>query len=187
MGETIKQNNGRILTGRDFYEEVREDAADMQREIDEANKQIDKNNKDQNPNNDVPVNEKDFGDHGVDFDSDHSDRNGNLDSSVEDITTDPRGDMTNTPLPDPNKTGAEFDRIGEITHGDPTIYGDSYYNQNTNGGWVESVPVDDGYYFEDAWVEYGNFNEEIVNQYVNYLSSDNYGGNLEFEPFEYTK
>ena len=55
-----------------------------------------------------PVNERDFGDHNVDFDNDHSDDNGNLDNSVKDITTDGSG-ANNGALPDPNETGRKFD------------------------------------------------------------------------------
>ena len=45
--------------------------------------------KDGNPENDRPVNEDDFGDHNVDFFDEYSDEHGNLDDSVEEITTDP--------------------------------------------------------------------------------------------------
>ena len=200
------------------YDEVRQDEQDLQNDIDRANDQIDANNSDHNPYNNDPVNESDFGDHGVDFDDEHSDGQGNLDPSVEDITTDPTGDRTNDPLPDPNQTGAAFDYQGNATSGDPTLYEDSYYNQSANAGsygtestsgagstgfyeeevpfvqsisdnaWVETVPVSDDYYYESAWVEYGDgSNEEIVNSYVDYMSSDYYGGNLESESFEYTR
>ncbi|MBQ3307384.1 MAG: hypothetical protein IJG68_04235 [Bacilli bacterium] len=91
-------------------EEIKQEEADLQQKIDEANHTIENNNKDQNPSNDTPVNESDFGSHNVDFFEEYSDSNGNLDSSVENITTDPTGDMTNQPLPDPNQTGAIFDQ-----------------------------------------------------------------------------
>ncbi len=83
-------------------EEVKQDEQDMQQKIDEANDKI---------NNGETVNESDFGDHGVDFDENHSDENGNLDDSVENITTDGTGAHdANDPLPDPNETGKDFDK-----------------------------------------------------------------------------
>ena len=80
-------------------EEVKSDARDMQDKIDQANDNISKGK---------PVNESDFGDHGVDFDDNHSDSNGNLDGSVDNITTDGKG-ADNGALPDPNETGKKFD------------------------------------------------------------------------------
>lgn len=74
--------------------EVAKDDKDLQDKIDEANDKIDNGDK---------VNEDDFGDHDVDFDDDHSNENGDLDDSVKDITTDPSGDQTGEPLPDPNE------------------------------------------------------------------------------------
>lgn len=93
-------------------EEVRQDEEDMQERIDDANEQIE-HNQDSDPTNDAPINESDFGDHNVDFNDEHEDGNGNLNDSVENITTDPTGDQTGQPLPDPNETGAEFDRQAE--------------------------------------------------------------------------
>ena len=94
-------------------EEIKEEEQDLQDKIEDANKQIEENNKDNNTSNDIPVNESDFGDHNVDFDDEHSDDQGNLDDSVENITTDPTGDQTGEDLPDPNVTGAEFDKQAE--------------------------------------------------------------------------
>lgn len=120
------------------HEEVRQDDQDLQDKIDEANQQIDQNQSDHNPGNDTPVNEGDLG-HGVDFDDDHSDQNGNLDPSVGGITTDPSGDQSDEPLPDPNLTGADFDARGDSYYSAPVSYssavdeyveslaGDSYY------------------------------------------------------------
>ena len=80
-------------------EEVKADDKDMQDKIDQANENISKGK---------TVNESDFGDHGVDFDDDHSDEHGNLDDSVDGITTDGRG-ADNGALPDPNETGKKID------------------------------------------------------------------------------
>ena len=80
-------------------EEVKKDNKDMQEKIEKANEKID---------NGQTVNESDFGNHNVDFDNSHSDENGNLDKSVENITTDNSG-YKNEPLPDPNATGKGFD------------------------------------------------------------------------------
>ena len=73
-------------------EAVEEDDKDYQDNIDDAN---------ENNNNGGNVNEDDLG-HGTDFDDEHSNENGDLDDSVTDITTDPSGDQTYEPLPDPN-------------------------------------------------------------------------------------
>jgi hypothetical protein len=78
---------------QEYEDKIRQDEKDLQDKIDEANK---------NQNSGGKVNESDFGDHDVDFDNDHSDKDGNLDDSVKDITTDPSGDKTDEPLPDPN-------------------------------------------------------------------------------------
>ena len=90
-------------------EEIKQDEQDLQDKIEDANTQIENNNKDQDTTNDTPVNESDFGDHNVDFFDEFSDDNGNLDNSVENITTDPTGYVADKPLPDPNETGAVFD------------------------------------------------------------------------------
>lgn len=93
-------------------EEVAQDAADLEENIEDANEQIEENNSDDDKTNDTPVNEEDLG-HGVEFDEEHQDGNGNLNDSVENITTDPHGDETGQDFPDPNQTGAEFDAAGE--------------------------------------------------------------------------
>ncbi len=89
-------------------QKVEEENKDMQDKIDEANDKIEHGG---------TVNEDDFGDHDVDFDDQHSDKDGNLDDSVKDITTDPTG--SDQDLPDPNKTGEEFDKKAPTTTNDP--------------------------------------------------------------------
>lgn len=91
-------------------EEVQKYNDQTQKDIDTANDKINNNNKDQDTSNDTKVNEKDFKNKNVDFDDDHSDKDGNLNDSVKDITTDGTNDKTNEELPDPNETGAEFDK-----------------------------------------------------------------------------
>ena len=98
-------------------EEVKEDAKDLEEKIEDANEQIDQNNSDDDKTNDKPVNEDDLG-HGVQFDDQHQDGNGNLNDSVENITTDPRGDETDMDFPDPNETGKAFDEAGEAMNND---------------------------------------------------------------------
>ncbi len=78
---------------QEYEDKIKQDEKDLQDKIDEANK---------NQNSGGKVNESDFGDHDVDFDNDYSDKDGNLDDSVKDITTNPSGDKTDEPLPDPN-------------------------------------------------------------------------------------
>lgn len=84
---------------RRIEEEVERDNANLQNQINNANTKI---------NNNEQVNESDFGGH-VTFDDGYKDNNGNLDNSVENITTDSTGDKTNDPLPDPNAMGADFE------------------------------------------------------------------------------
>ena len=120
----------------------------MQDRIDDANDQIDKNH-DDDPSNDKPVNEEDFGDHNVDFYDDYEDGNGNLDDSVENITTDPEGDQTGEPLPDPNETGEEFDAAMDgygiptefIDEGDGEIISDYGDGGNAQGNTKNSAPA----------------------------------------------
>ena len=95
-------------------EEVKQDEQDFNNKIEEANNQIEENNKDTDTSNDTPVNEKDFGDHNVDFDDQHSDISGNLNDSVENISTDNSDVKTPADLPDPNVTGAEFDKKAPV-------------------------------------------------------------------------
>lgn len=98
-------------------QQVAQSDQDLQNKIDAANEQIDKNNEiaASQPSDSTetaqtdPVNESDFGDHNVDFDENHSDSQGNLDNSVQDITTDGTDSKTEADLPDPNQTGQEFD------------------------------------------------------------------------------
>ncbi|MBP5678852.1 MAG: hypothetical protein J6X28_03380 [Bacilli bacterium] len=156
-------------------EEVRQDEEDLQQHIEDANEQIDHNHEDQNPQNDQPVNEADLG-HGVDFDDDHSDEHGNLDSSVEHITTDPTGDMTDQPLPDPNQTGAAFDAAAEQNNSNPPAG-----NTNDDNGSVESVPVPDDYYYEDSWIEY----DDAVAGYVDYLADQMFVEDV--DSYQYTR
>ena len=137
-------------------EEVKQDEGDLQDRINQANNQINHNNADHDPTNDKPVNEDDLG-HGVDFDDDHSNSQGDLDPSVENITTDSTGDMTNEPLPDPNVTGKDFDAAGDLLPSKSVEIvedEDLVDVEEEEVEWVESVPVDDDTYYEDAWVEY---------------------------------
>ena len=193
--------------------EVVQEAQQLQTDIAEANQQIAENNADQNPANNVPVNESDFGAANVQFDEQHSDAQGNLDNSVENITTDPTGDMTNEPLPDPNQTGQAFDaqmdssysysapaaiapEAGEVlTYDENSSIGESYQNTVVTeeatvtfdgNGWITAEPVDDGYYYENAWVEEipaGATNEQIVDSYVESMATDYavYGSDLQAE------
>ena len=94
----------------DQQRQIEEDEQDLQDRIEDANDRIDEGG---------TVNEDDFGDHDVDFDDEHSDEQGNLDDSVHDITTDPTGDQTGQDLPNPEDTGADFDREAPTTTNDP--------------------------------------------------------------------
>lgn len=82
------------------------DDIQFEQDIKTANEQIEMNN-DDDPTNDKPVNETDFKGHVVDFDDDHSNSNGDLNSNVQDITTDGTG--ANETLPNPDITGKQYD------------------------------------------------------------------------------
>ena len=82
------------------------DDIQFEQDIKTANEQIEMNN-DDDPTNDKPVNETDFKGHVVDFDDDHSNSNGDLNSNVQDITTDGTG--ANETLPNPDITGEQYD------------------------------------------------------------------------------
>ena len=108
-------------------QEIEDDEKDLQQDIEDANNQIDENNKDQNPGNDTPIKEEDFGDHGVDFDGDPTTDNGELDDSVQDITT--NGDGVGGEMPDPGESGDAFDQEAPDYNNQPsgTVGGDSSY------------------------------------------------------------
>lgn len=82
---------------RQQEEQVRQDEEDLQEDINNANQTIE---------NGGTVNEDDFGDHNVQFDDEYSDENGNLDSTVENITTDGTGAVDgDEELPDADSLG----------------------------------------------------------------------------------
>ena len=82
---------------RQQEEQVRQDEEDLQEDINNANQTIE---------NGGTVNEDDFGDHNVQFDDDYSDENGNLDSTVDSITTDGTGAVDgDAELPDADSLG----------------------------------------------------------------------------------
>lgn len=144
----------------DVKKDVENENKKLQQDIDKANEKINNNNKDTDKSNDTPVNESDFGGK-VDFDNNHSDANGNLDDSVENITTDGTGAyQASDPLPDPNETGAKFDSQAG------TFYGDN------------------GYTFSGSIYEYNTSysNEEIVDSYINNMVDSDY----EEEAYQYT-
>ena len=193
-------------------QEVMQDEQDLQETVDHINEQINENH-DDNPQNDQPVNEHDY--EGIDFDDDHSDQNGNLDDSVQNVTTDPTGDMTDQPLPDPNDTGRDFDAEGEELGGaaapiennaaqasEPEEHYEAPAEQSNQSApvveyeepvvesysdtqWVESVQVPDDYYYENAWVE-----EDPVDYSAEvdaYVESLDGAGALEEEAMEYVR
>lgn len=168
-------------------EQVRRDEEEMQKLIEQANDKIDDGK---------TVNEDDFGDHGVEFDDEYQDGKGNLDDSVENITTDPTGDQTGKPLPDPNQTGAAFDaqapayngtQTSTTTSGSTTQHrvDEGSTTQQVEGGWIETKPVEDGYYYEDSWVEEEPY-QAAVNEYVEGLADTTQEIPLE-EAYQYTK
>ena len=142
-------------------EEVKQDAADLEEKIEDANEQIQENNSDNDPSNDKPVNEDDLG-HGVQFDKEHQDGDGNLNDSVENITTDSHGDETGNDFPDPNEMGAEFDALGEAM----------------NDGTPKSAAT------EKNATRVKLTDEQIADLYIDYLSMYN---NSNEKGYQYTK
>lgn len=108
---------------------VKEDNKDLQDKINEVNNNI---------NNGKTQNESDFGNHDVKIDDEYKDENGNIDKSVKDITTDSTGVKTTNNLPDPNKTGAEFDANAPKTDStsNPT-YIEEDYNPSTDPDCID--------------------------------------------------
>ena len=80
----------------DVEKEVEEENNKTQEEIDSINTTI---------NDDNMPNENDY--NNVDFDDNHSNNNGDLNDSVQNVTTD--GARADEPLPDPNDYGKDFD------------------------------------------------------------------------------
>lgn len=148
-------------------EEIKKDDQQFQDQIDKANGTIDRNNSDQDSSNDEKVNENEFGGN-VDFDEDHSDENGNLDDSVENITTNGDGDQTGEELPDPNQTGAEFDKKSPS--------GDS----SSSTEQLEEAPSTSTSGTGDETYEY----EELIDQLIEQEAAQS---STETEGYQYTK
>ena len=104
----------------------------------------------------------------VDFDEDHSDENGNLDDSVENITTNGDGDQTGEELPDPNQTGAEFDKKSPS--------GDS----SSSTEQLEEAPSTSTSGTGDETYEY----EELIDQLIEQEAAQS---STETEGYQYTK
>lgn len=82
----------------EIQEEIKKDDQDLQDKIDDANDKL---------NQGGTVNESEL-DHGVEFDDNHSNENGDLDDSIKDMTTDGTG--SGGSLPDPEESGNQFDQ-----------------------------------------------------------------------------
>ena len=147
--------------------EIKKDDQQFQDQVDKANETIDRNNSDQDTSNDEKVNESEFGGN-VDFDEDHSDDNGNLDDSVENITTNGDGDQTGEELPDPNQTGAEFDKKAPS--------GDS----SSSAEQLEEAPSTSTGGTGDETYEY----EELIDQLIEQEAAQS---STETEGYQYTK
>lgn len=156
-------------------EEIRQEEEDLQENIANANEQIERN-QDGDPTNDRPVNERDLG-AGVKFDEEDSDEFGNLDNSVENLTTDPTGNQEGQPLPDPNETGRRFDEEGNYLPVEDVNY-DEYeiIEDNTNGNDNTSDNTTDEQTGYDEF-EYNGDNTDYdnnSNNQDNNTSTDNY-------------
>lgn len=134
-------------------EEAKKQSEKAQNEANQHNQNVQNQINDANNtiNNGGTVNEGDF-DGNVDFDDEHTDENGNLNDSVTDITTDGTGAKTEEDLPDPNKTGSDFDN---------NVNGTSKSNSTP----ATSSSSEGIYEYEEPY--YGGMsNEEIVNAYI---------------------
>ena len=121
-------------------QEVDQINQDTQDNIDAANDRIDGNNSDTDTSNDKPINESDIG-NGAEFDDDYSNENGDLDDSVQDITTDSSNDQTDIELPDPNETGAVFDQNVFESEGTETLSNEELVDAYIEG--LANTPAED--------------------------------------------
>ena len=108
--ERQRQQQEEDKNKKDIQKDIEEDNKKTQKDIDNANNQINSNNEDTNKSNDKPVNEKDI--NNVDISDEYTDKDGNINDSVKNITTD--GDGYEEDLPDPNKTGFDNPVKGKI-------------------------------------------------------------------------
>lgn len=135
----------------DLQDKVDESDKDLQDKINDANDQI---------NNGGTVNEGDLG-HGVDFDDDHSNSNGDLNDSVKDITTDGSGAHDhNDPLPDPNADSYSSSAYGASAFADfaEQSYG---YSDNDNSSNYQTYEYEEPYVFTS---------EADIDSYINSLA-----------------
>ncbi len=173
-------------------EQVKNDNKDLQEKIDKENQKIE-NNKNLSGETNNNINQDDFGDHGVIFDDEHN-NNGNLNNSVENITTD--GTQADEQLPDSNQTGTEFDNQvtnnvvvdipqqdtpveegvssetdEQYTPAEETIVQDTYVDSTTNAA-EDIVQQQEEYtsYKEDEQYS-ATSTEELINQYVENMAN----------------
>ena len=187
-------------------EEIRQEEENLQEKIAEVNEQIELNH-DNDPSNDQLINEKDLGD-GVKFDDEDSDEFGYLDSSVENLTTDPTGNQEGQALPDPNETGRifdeegshlpvdeinydEYDIIDDVTNGNDytsdisTGHDEFEYVQDTNNGENNTDSQDsntsseDYSYVNDAPTDYDSVEEIDDSYFDNPTTQDTINNNEE--------
>lgn len=178
--EQQRQQEEEDRHAEEVREEVRQDEEDMQQDIDDANEKIEQGG---------TVNEDDFGDHDVDFDDQHSDENGNLDDSVEEITTDGTGAYdANDPLPSPEaveelRKQSYSEPVQESTPA-PVVEETTPVVESTPEPVVESTPEpvqeDDDYeavYYDYEDIDYEEeysttkSDEELVDEYVESLAN----------------
>ena len=153
-------------------QEVEKDDEDYQGNIDDANN---------NNNNGENVNEDDLG-HGTDFDDDHSNDNGDLDDSVKDITTDPSGDQTGQPLPDPNADSysaqstenSVYNNVPSTTNANSnSTASKTTPEKTTTESTTQQAPTHQEpiYEYEE---EYNFTSEEDIDEYIESLSATTY-------------
>lgn len=151
--------------------DIEDEEKDLEDKIDDSNDQIDDNNKDQDESNDKAVNEGDFGNHDVDFDDKHSDENGNLDNSVEDITTDGSGDKTGEDLPDPEATGKDFDKKGEDSQKSSSSKNTNNNQKSENNSTQPTTKSTAGQTIVEYEEPVKKSNDQLVDDYVEKLAN----------------
>ena len=115
-------------------------AATLEEEVAEDNRELE--NMINNANNgNGTINSENFGDHGVEFDDNHSDNNGNLNNSVGNITTDGTGAVDSSePLPDPNQ-----DEINATVPSYENTSGQEIYEYDEPARVLTNEEIVDGY------------------------------------------
>jgi hypothetical protein len=146
--EAARQQEIENQNAQNVENQVQQENQQTQNDINDINNTI---------NNGGTVNENNYPN--IDFDDPYTDNNGNLDNSVQNVTTDGTG--ADQPLPDPNVTGAQFDAASA-----QISYNNVYIVEDANGAsYTEWVDVTEGgayTEYEDGYVPFDENGNPIV-------------------------